>query len=452
MKITQKKQKDATLLLKIEITPDDYEKKVEDVLVDYRKKIVTPGFRKGKTPISVINKKYRVSVLIDEINKVIQNELYKYIEDNKMNILGSPMPHENSDIDWKNQTKFNFTYQVALNPVFDVPMSKKDSIIYYNIQADKELVQKYCFDITKRYGKMQDVEKSDVGDLILCYIQQLDGEGNILNKGIENESTVSVDFVSDKKIKKQFVNLTKGTTLVVDVIKGFQNKSDLAALLNINQKVIDTIELKEFKFSVKKISRIEPAKLDKSLFEKVYGENKVKNEKEFKTKIKEDAESNFVFESDRMFKNDVVEYMLDKAKFELPDDFLKKWLVERSEKSLTLEKVESEYPMYSKSLRWQLIENQIIKDYNLNITEEEVLSYTKNLIIAQMTQYGQPKPEEQKLAEIAKNVLENQDERKKVNEQIFDKKTLNVYKENFKIKEKKIAYNDFIKLASEKQK
>ena len=136
MKITQKKQKDLTLLLNIEITSDDYEKKVEDVLLDYRKKVVTPGFRKGKTPISVINKKYRVSVLVDEINKIIQNELYKYIEEKKMNILGSPMPHNNSEIDWKNQTTFDFTYQVALTPEFELPMSKKDSVIYYNIQAN----------------------------------------------------------------------------------------------------------------------------------------------------------------------------------------------------------------------------------------------------------------------------------------------------------------------------
>ncbi|MEE2953620.1 MAG: trigger factor [Bacteroidota bacterium] len=452
MKITQKKQKDLTLLLNVEIIPDDYEKKVEEIILDYRKKVVTPGFRKGKTPISFINKKYRVSVLIDEINKIIQEELYKYIEEKKIDILGSPLPEKNTDIDWQNQTTFNFSYQVALAPIFEIPMSKKDLIVYHKIQAEKELVQKYCFEISKRYGEMQSAEESESGDLILCNIQQLNLEGETLHKGIENEGTVSIDFISDKKIKAQFIGIKKDDSLVVDVIKGFQNKSDLAALLNIEQKVLDTIELKDFRFTVKKISRINPAKLDKKLFDKVYGENTVKNEKEFKAKIKEDAEANFIFESDRMFKNDVVEYMLDKTEFDLPDDFLKKWLVQSSEASLTFDKVEGEYPMYSRSLRWQLIENKIIKEYSINITEEEILEHTKNLINSQMAQYGQPKPEAEKLIDIAKNVLKNKDERKKINEQIFDRKTFSVYKENFKIREKNIAYNDFIKLASEKQK
>ena len=259
-----------------------------------------------------------------------------------------------------------------------------------------------------------------------------------------------MDFISNKKVKKQFIGVKKDDVLKINVIKAFSNNSDLSAMLNISKKELSSLSSNEFKFTVKNISNIEALNMDKELFDKVYGKDSVKTEKQFKSRIKEESEKSYIVESDRMLKNDVVNYLLNKVVFDLPDEFLKKWLVHTSENPITSEQIEAEYDMYSKSLRWQLIENSILKSFNLKVDSNEVEDYTKKLISKQMSQYGQPIPEDKKMNEIVSNILAKEDERKKIYDQLYDIKTLEVYKDNFKITEKAISYPDFVKLASEK--
>ena len=233
-------------------------------------------------------------------------------------------------------------------------------------------------------------------------------------------------------------------------MKAFSNHADLSAMLNITHEQLHDLTSEDFQFTVKNVSRIKPSDMNQELFEKVYGKDSIKTEKEFKARIKDEAERSFVPESDRMLKNDVVTYLIDKIKFDMPDEFLKRWLVHTSEKSVTLEQIESEYDMYSKSLRWQLIENNILENYNVKVSTEEVETHTKSLVTMQMQQYGQPVPQEDKMNEIVASILKKEDERKKVYDQLYDVKSLEVYKENFKLTEKAISYDDFVKLASEK--
>ncbi len=451
MKITQSKTKDLMATLKVEVVEKDYRENVDKILKDYRKNAQMPGFRKGKTPISIINKQYKTSVTVEQVNKIIQDELYKHITEKKVKVLGSPMPKKNDKtIDWKNDVDFSFDFEIGLAPDFDVEITEKDKLNYYIIKADEKLVEQYCNDIAKRYGTMQNLDKSEEGDLVFCNIEQLDVDGNVMEKGIKNEATVSMDFIADKKIKKQFTGVKSGEVLKINVIKAFTNHSDLSAMLNVSHESIHNISSEDFQFIVKKISRLTPAKLDKVLFDKVYGEGNVKTLKAFKTKITEETEMSFIAESDRMLKNDVVTYLLDKNKLNLPNNFLKRWLVQTSENPTTLEKVESEYEIYSKSLKWQLLENKILKRYDIKVTQEDVESHTKELIAMQMKQYGQPEGDEKQLTDITNNILKNEEERKKVYDQIFDKRTLTVYKEHFKLTEKTVTYDEFVKLASEK--
>jgi len=450
MKITQKNINDLEAELKVVINPEDYQDKVDKTLKDYKKNSQIPGFRKGKVPMSVINKKYRIPVLVDEVNKMLQQDLYKYISEEKVKLLGSPIPKNDEEIDWKNTTTFNFHFEIGLAPDLDVKITKKDKVNYYRIKADDKLVNNYANDIAKRYGVMSKPELSQEGDLVFCEIQQIDIDGNIMETGIRNEATVSMDFISDKKIKKQFIGVKGGDSFRLNVIKAFTNHTDLSAMLNIKKDQLDNLISEDFQFTIKNISRIEPAEMKKELFEKVYGKDSVKTVKEFKARIKDEAERSFVPESDRMLKNDVVTYLLDKIKFKMPDDFLKRWLIHTSEKDLTLEQIESEYDMYSKSLRWQLIENNILQKFNIKVSNEEVENHTKSLIMMQMKQYGQPVPNEDKMKEIVSSVLDKEDERKKVYDQLYDVKSLEIYKEQFKLTEKAISYDDFVKLASEK--
>jgi trigger factor len=450
MKITQSKAKDLMATITVELVAADYTEKVDKVLKDYRKTADVPGFRKGKTPIAIINKKYKTSVIVEEVNKLLQDELYKHISAEKVRVLGSPMPIDKTPIDWENTEDFTFQYEVGLAPDFDVKITAKDKLNYYKIKADAKLVDGYCTDIAKRYGKMSNPEISVEGDLIFCAIAQLDVDGNVMSNGISNEATVAMEYIADAKIKKQFIGLKKDDVLKVNVMKAFTNHSDLGSMLNVSHDALHNLTSEEFQFTVKNINQLAPAELTTELFDKVYGEGKVKDVKEFKAKVQEEAEGQFVGESDRMLKNDIVTYFIEKLKLQMPDDFLKRWLVQTSEQPITMEMLATEYDMYAKSLQWQLIENKILENYEVKVTQEDVLNQTKKLIGSQMKQYGQPEGDDAQLTDIATNILKNEEERKKIYDQIFDERTLVVYKENFKLTEKNVTYDEFVKLASGK--
>ena len=451
MKIIKTKAKDSMINISVEITQADYIEKVDKSLQDYRKTAQIPGFRKGKIPIGIINKKYRKSVVAEEVNKLIQDELYKYITSEKVRVLGSPMPIDNKPIDWENDQDFNFTYEVGLAPDFDVKITSKDKLKYYKIEADSKLVDNYCNDIAKRYGKMSNPKISIEGDLIFCSIEQLDSDQNVIENGIKNDATVSMDHVTDQKTKKQFIGLKQGDLIQLNVVKSFNNQTDLAAMLNIDRSAIDNLAFEDFRFTVKNINRLVPAELDSNLFNKVYADSNIKSVKEFKTKVKEEIETQFIGESDRMLKNDVVHYLIDKLSLKMPDAFLKRWLLATSKQPITMEVLDKEYDMYAKGLQWQLIENKILENYKIKVNEDDVLLHAKKLISMQMQQYGQPAGDDAQLTDIAKNILKNEEERKKIYDQIFDERTLSVYKEVFKLTKKTISYDDFIKLASEKK-
>jgi trigger factor len=450
MKITQSKVKKMISTLTVEVSESDYIESVTNVLKKYRKDAVVPGFRKGKTPMSIIEKQYKTSIVVDEVNKMLQDNLYKHITDKKIRVLGSPLPKSSVEIDWVNNVDFVFEYEIGLAPEFDVKISSKDKLTYYNIKADTKLVDGYCNDIAKKYGKMSNPNESIDGDLVFCSINQLDVNGEVMINGISNDATVSMDVIEDKKVKKKFIGLKSGDQLTLNVMSVFLNHSDLSAMLKITHDQLHALTSDSFEFTVKQINRLSPAEFNKELFDKVYSDGSVTNVKEFKQKVTEEAEKSFVVESDRMLKNDVVLYLVKKVKLEMPDEFLKRWLVQASEKPLTLEQVESDYHMYSKSLKWQLLENKILETNEVKVNNEDLLIFTKELVEKQMMQYGQASSDEKQILDIAENILKNEDERKKISEQLFDEKTLSIYKKSFKLNEKSISYDDFVKLATEK--
>jgi len=446
MNITQEKIDALNAKLKVQLSSEDYQKKVEAVIVNYRKTASIPGFRKGKVPMGQVKKMIGKSVLVDEVNKLLQEAIYKHITENKVEVLGNPLPLT-SEVDWDNATDFEFEYEMGLAPEFKVTLDKKSKFDYLQIVADKKMVDHYVTDMAKRYGKMTQPEKSEKTDLMMGEFTQLDGEGNALEGGINHTSSVALDIIQDKKAQKALVGLTDGDEVKLHITKDFSN--DAHHMLNIKKEELETLDA-DFTFKVNKISRMEPADMTQDLFDKVFGKDTVKSEKEFKAKVKEEVEKSFEGESDNKLKNDVILHLIKKTKLSLPDTFLKKWLVATNEQGLTEEQVEQEYEQYSKSLKWQLIENKIIKDNELEVKNEDVISHTKELIVSNFAQYGQPAPEDKKLEEIAVQVLGNEEERKKVYNQLYDVKTMSLYKEKFSLKNKEVTYDEFVKLASEK--
>ena len=446
MNITQENIDALNAKLKIQLTSEDYQEKVETVIVNYRKTASIAGFRKGKVPMGQVKKMIGKSVLVDEVNKILQEAIYKHITENKIEVLGNPLPLT-SEVDWDSASDLEFEYEMGLAPEFNVSLDKKSKFDYLQIVADKKMVDHYATDMAKRYGKMTQPEKSEITDLMMGEFSQLDEEGNPLEGGINHTSSVALDIIQDKKAQKVLVGLSEGDEVKLRITKDFSN--DAHHMLNIKKDELENLD-SDFIFKVSKISRMQPADLNQELFDKVFGKDTVKSEKEFRAKIKEEVEKSFVSESDNKLKNDVILHLIKKTKLSLPDTFLKKWLVTTNEQGLTAEQVEQEYEQYSKSLKWQLIENKIIKENELEVKNEDVITHTKELITSNFAQYGQPAPDDKKLEEIAIQVLGNEEERKKVYNQLYDVKTMSLYKEKFTLKNKEVTYDEFVKLASEK--
>tara|TARA_Y100001978_G_scaffold203321_1_gene228230 strand:- start:188 stop:1525 length:1338 start_codon:yes stop_codon:yes gene_type:complete len=445
MNITQERIDDLNALLKVRVSAADYQEKVDAVIQKYRKTANIPGFRKGKVPVGQIKKMYGKAILVEEVNKLIQEGIYNYITENKVEVLGNPLP-TTTEVDWNNASDFDFEFEMGLSPTFELKMDKKSKFDYLKIEADKKMVDHYITDMAKRYGSMTNPEKSEKTDLMMGEFTQLDAEGNVLEGGINHTASVALDVVSDKKAQKALTGVAQDEEVVVKITNEFS--SDVAHMLNISKEDAENLN-SDFRFTVKSINRMTPAEMNQELFDKVFGKDAVKNKKEFKAKIKEEVEKSFVGESDNKLKNDVILHLIEKVKLELPDTFLKKWLVQTNENGLTAQQVEAEYEQYSKSLKWQLIENKIIKDNELEVKHEDVIAHTKELILQNFAQYGQPAPEDKKLDEIAAQVLTNEEERKKVYNQLYDAKTLELYKAKFKLTEQTVTYDEFVKLASE---
>lgn len=446
MNVTTTKTGDLNAVLTVKISPEDYQQKVEKVLKDYRKNAKIPGFRPGMVPAGLIKKQYGKAVLIDEVNHLLQHAVTDHLRDEKLDILGNPLPVPNDDIDWDNQSEFSFDFELGLAPEFDLKISDKIKVPYAKITADKKMVDRYVEDYTKRFGKMSSPESVEENCIIKGEFVEVDKDGNAIEEGITASASIGLDSLDDKKTVKALTGLKAGDKVTIDSKKAFKDDFNFA---NVIGSTKDALEASTglFEITISEITKIDPAELNQELFDKVFGEGAVKDEKEFRARIKEDAEGMFVGESDRKFYEDVKEAVLDKTKFDLPDEFLKKWMLTSQERPVSAEEIEEEYPKMQDSLKWQLVESKLVKEHGIEVSQEELVSYTKELVARQMAQYGQ-QPEEKDLEDIAKRVLENQEEAQRIADQLFGDKLMKFFKETVKINEKEVSFDEFVKMLS----
>lgn len=446
MNITQENIDELNAVLKVKVVANDYLPKVETALRDYQKKASIPGFRPGKVPTGMIKKMYGKSIMVDEINKLLNDSLYAYLNENKIEVLGNPLPKADSVIDWDNQQDFEFLYEMGLAPKFTVDLSPKDKFTYQTVKIDDELVNKYVTDIAKRYGKVEAVEAAGEGDLLNGDFVELDIDGGILAGGIFKTGSLFMDRVKDEATKKSLLGLKKDDKVVLDAQKIAENATDLATVLGVDKAQAELLTSK-LQFTVKGVSRLAAAEINQEFFDKIYGPGTITTEEEFRLKIKDELGAMFVNDSERKFYNDVVEHLMSKINFNLPTEFLKRWIVAANDKPVTLEQVDSEFDGYSKGLKWQLIENKIIKDNNLQVTNEEVVEHTKELIQQQFAQMGQGDMGDDELNQTVQRVLSNQEEAKKLYEKLYGQKVMTLFKTKFTLENKELAYDDFFKKA-----
>lgn len=445
MDITKQNTNELNAVLKVKVGPQDYESRVNEALKNYQKKASMPGFRPGKVPSSLIKKMYGKSILVDEINKLLSDSLHNYIVENKIEVLGNPLPRrdDEQDIDWDNQKEFEFTYDLGLAPQFNVDISKSKKYTQYKIRIDEELVDKFANDIRMRYGKVTNPEVSEDKDMLFGEFAQLDRQGNILEGGIMKNSSVAVDRIHDEETKKKFIGLEKDDTVVVDPKKISTNTTDLGAMLGISKEDAEILDT-NFRFTVFNISRMSPADLNEELFSKVYGEE-VKDEAGFRAKIREELEKMFSQESEKRLQNDIMNTMIDELKLELPDEFLKRWLMAVNEKPLTMDLINAEYDQYSRGLRWQLIENKILKDNEIKVSSDEAAAYVKDLVREQYQRYNQMEIDEEELDQTVSRILQNEKEANRIYEKLYSDKLLDLFRNKVTIETKEVTYDEFNK-------
>lgn len=436
MNVTKEQIDDLNAVVKVAIAKDDYQDKVLSILKEYRKTANIPGFRKGHVPMGLVQKQYGKAVRVDEVNKLIQEALGKFLQEQKIDILGNPLPKNQEEFDW-DQDDYSFEFDLGMAPKFDLNLQPKKAINAYHIIADDKMIKNHIRTMQKQYGKIvakDTVEKND----------EVTGVFTNEEEEIESTTTFEVSRLKGKRNLNAFLDAKVGDEVTVKTKGLFQEAPDYQTYLKISEDQAAERNTTVV-FKITEINNRILADLDQELFDKLYGKDAVKTVTELEERIKQDAERQFVQQSDQQLMNDVTEHLIENTKFDLPADFLQRWIQSTGEQEMTLEEAKEEYNRSEKGLRYQLIEGKIIEDHKLQVTFEELKDYAKDMIKAQMMQYGNMNPEDKELEDIAARIMGNQEEVKRLSEQLKNVKMLKFFKESVKLKTKKLSFEQFVK-------
>ena len=437
MKISSKKKNKLYGMITIVIEKDDYEEKVTSVLKKYSKTASIPGFRKGFVPLSLIKKQYGSAVKVDEINKLIDLSLKKYINDEKLDLLGGPIPSENNNLDWTSKS-ISFDFEIGYSPEFKLNFKPKKPIIQYKIIPDKNNIDDQIKNIQARYGKLITKPKiKEKYEITASFF--LEGE-------TINESIVFTTDILKPHFKKKVLGLTIEKEIEEQASKIFKDSKDISSKLKIESSEKEKLQ-KVIKVRINEINEREPAELNQDLFDKIFGKDVVKNVSQMKNKLSEDFIKQFQTQTNQKLMTDTIEFLVSSTKIDLPKDFLIKWIQLNSDKKISLHEAKKEYEKSEKGMKYQLIESKIIIENNLQVNIDDLKKYTSDLLKMQMQQYGQSVADEKNIEQTVLRVMSNKEEVKRLTEQLSGERILNFFKENISYKSKKLTYDQFIKEA-----
>lgn len=447
MNITKTDINDVNAVVTLLVEKNDYQERVKRVLNDYRKKANVPGFRPGKVPASIIQKMYGKAVLFDEVNKIMSEELNKYLTEADFQVLGDPLPsEEQSIIDFDTQEDFEFKFDIGISPQVELKLTKRDKIKYYEIQVDEDLVNKQVEHYQSRYGKQTQVEEADEKDLLKGNFAQLDAEGNALEDGIQVENVVlSPERIKEEDLKKEFLGKVIGKTIIFNPKKAFDNDTEVSSMLNISKEEAQNLNA-DLSFTVNEISHFEKAEINQELFDQVYGEGSVTTEEEMRTKISEEIKESFANNSDYKFLIDAKEKIVGKlSDVAMPEAFLKRWITATNQdnKELTEEQIEKEFPAFLEDLKWNIAKGALSKEFEIKVEEADVLSFAKKAAQAQFAQYGMTSVPEEHLENYAKEMLKNQEQSRNIAERAFEEKIVAQVKELVKVDIEEVSLDKF---------
>jgi trigger factor len=450
MNISRENIDDLNAILKVKIVKADFEEKVEKVLRDYRKKANIRGFRPGMVPIGIIRKMYGKAVKAEEINRTVSENIQKYLSDEKIEILGDPMPKidDNEIIDFENQDDFNFSFELGLTPVIELNINKKHKVNSYNIIIDEKMKTDHVGNYSRRFGEFLAPATSGEKDILKGDITKTDDDGKTDQSALSRENaTLAIDIIKDEEIRKSFTGRKINDNIDFDIRKALPNTNEIAGLLMKQKEEAEAIE-GSFRFTIREIKRFRPAEIGQELFDKIYGEGVVTTEEEFMKKIEEEISAGLTRERDYKLLLDIKKLALGKTEIKLPEDFLKKWLLNVN-KNATKETLEKEFDSFRDDLRWQLIKNKIAKDNNIIISEEDLQKEAESITRFQFHQYGLYYATDEQIANYAREMLRKEEDAKRIADKILDNNVLAHLKELIKIEEKSVTAEEFNKLFSE---
>jgi len=426
-------------LINITVDRIDFSEKVTSVLIDYRKKANIPGFRKGHVPMGMIKKQHEKAVIAEEVNKILRENLDKFIKEEKLELLGNPIPKASEELlNWDSES-LNFEFELGISPKFDVKLDILKKVVHFKIEPDDKMVNEQLDYVAKQYGKLVSKSKPD---------KDYEITAQFLNEAIEIDKMITFTFddLKSKKVIKELKSESIGSVINIAIKNLFKDNDTAKRLLSIDEDKLVSIQGDELSVNIKEVNERIPADLNQELFDKLFEPGLVKSIAEFKDKTKENLQKQFEPQADQKLLNDVTEYLVEKTKFDLPSEFLKKWMQNSGKEPLTPEAAEEEFNKSEKGIRYQLIEGKIIKENKLDMTFDELKKFAASLVQNQMMQYGQ-KPDPQKIDGIVSNILSNQDETRRISEQLMSNKMLSFFKEKAPLKVKKVGFDAFVKQA-----
>ncbi len=438
MQISRKDTDSLNSIITITVDRNDFVSKVDDVLKNYRKTANVPGFRKGYVPMSMIKKQYENAVIAEEVNKILKENLDKYLKDEKIDILGNPIPIMNNNLDWKSDS-IDFSFELGLSPKFEIDLKTRKKVTYYHILADDKMINEQLNNFQKQYGKI--IAKKEVKKEY-----EITASFDSKENKIETTSSFTIDDIKGKKNKDLILRSKPGASITLECNNLFDETNKAHQFLGISKEAVSNLK-GEIIIEIKEVNERILADLNQELFDKIYKPGTVKSEKELKLKIADGIEKQLEQQSEQKLLNDVTDFLIKNTKFELPEKFLVKWMQNSGKEPLIIDRAEEEYIKSEKGIRYQLIEGKIVAENDLQVKIEELKEFAKDMITRQMAQYGQPAPGEKEMEGIISRILSNQEEGRRLQEQLMSKSLLKFYKENAPLKVKKINFESFVKEA-----
>jgi trigger factor len=441
VEITLEKQGESKATLKVHLLAADYESKIQEKLKDYGKKVSLKGFRPGKVPASLVQKMYGKSVKVDEINSLVIRSLQEYIQQNKLHVIGYPLPKADSgkDLDWDSPVDYKFDYEVGLVPTFNYTLSDKIKLDQYAIGQSDESVKTTLENLRRQYGQMTDGEEVKEGDFV-------NGELKEVNGNFSSNTLVPTNRLNKKGLAL-FDNKKTGDVLNFNIEELFDDPINLAYVTGRTKEEVDQIK-GAYTFSISGIRRSGVADLNQDFFDKIFGPGKVTTEEEFTAKLKETIAENYKRESDQWFNKTVKDYFVNNTKIELSEDFLKRWLLVSNEGKVTQEQVDNEYAAFAQELKWSLIKGKIGEDNQVKVEHEEVLKQAKDMIMVQFGISNITDEMQETIDRVAENYLQSEEGKNYQNlyEQAFNNKVLEFIKQKVSINTKSVTAEEFQKL------